>query len=261
MKKLFLLMISFTILIASGLASSELAFAYSPSAYALVKKVVDQFKFETPVIAKLDSNTYTAEGKKLIYKASVAIKYPFALKVTMHFPGKKESSKYIVNHNDIVDINGDIITSFDRNNELIFFELFTFGDADAMLEYLKMINIDHSKITLGMDAGKTYYVIGSDQLKLKTNQLWIDKETNLPRYLVLYTGPVKEFSAKYEFSDYYLKEQFFFPWKIRYYSNDALALEFETKNIENSDKITDELFDTKKLRMKYKVNTTTQEFR
>ena len=249
--------ITYFIIILLSFFATDLSYSYTPSSYVLIQKILKQFSFDEPVI--VEQNIYHAvdEEKKLLSNTHATIKYPFSLRIKLNAYFQRE---YVINDDDVVEIYKDTIIYFNRNMALFFYDLFSFNNIQDYLRYLEMIQIDHTKVTLGLLDGKLYYVIGTENLNDKNNRLLVDKESYLPKFLVLfYSDNGEDKNVKYEFSGYSSAKRFYFPNSVRYYNDDVLNLEFETTSISHTTIDSDDMFNTKKIRKEYKLNTTPQD--
>jgi hypothetical protein len=243
--------------------------------------VLGRFSFIEPVLIEQsvyqsDEDASVNEPKKLFSTAKAVIKYPFSLKVEMNSTvtikeniGGDEYDvieetynnrvEYIVKDDDVVEIYNGTIVSFSKNKALAFYELFSFDNIDDFLHYLDLIKVDSAKVTLGLYDHRICYVIGSENAGDNNNQLWIEKDSYLPKMLVMfYNGGDMGHSAKHIFSKYDLNKKTFFPINVKYYKNDKLDLEFLTTRIGRTGIEDDEIFNVKKIMRGHKVEITPQ---
>ena len=232
------------------LLSFKLALSYVPTSQALFTHMLEKFSFHEALTLEQEVTQDINGEKKFIANAKGYIKYPLNLRVELNTDEKRE---YIVNNDDIVEIKGGTIISFDRNLTLSFYELFCVKTTDDFFHYLKTIGVDKKHVTLGLHEDRVCYVIGTEKLNENINQLWIDKDTQLPRMLVIHFAGN---TYKYEFSDYDKEGQQYFPKLVKYLKNDKLSLEFHTKQISHAELSGDDMFNTKKIRKEHKVDIT-----
>ncbi len=243
--------ISFIAILAT-LFYAGLAYSYTPASYVLIKNLLKQFSFDNPVRVEQDVYKNGGTDKEFYSNAEVMIKYPFTLKVTLNSNLKRE---YIVQDDDIIEINDNTIISFKRNATFLFYELFSFDNIDDFLRYLTIMKIDQEKVTMGLIDREICYVIGSDNLNEYKNQLWIDKKTLLPKKLVIfYSDNGETIAFRYEFTGYDAKSGLYFPKNVRFYHDDKLKLEFAATKITRTVIDDDSVFNTKKIRKEYKID-------
>ena len=248
-KILFMTILSFFYII-------KFSYSYTPSSYELVRKVFKQFSFKDPLIVEQDVFKNSGkEEKESFSSAKTYIKYPSALYVKWKKNKDVKSAdmmEYIVNHDRIAGkIDGDVVT-LDRNDFTYSYELFSYDDINAFLKYLDSIGIDTKKITLGLYDHKVCYVIGCENLSKHSNQLWIEKDTLLPKLMVIFYSAEKgDSSFKFEFSDYSPENKLYFPNKIRYFDDDKVTLELTTTKITRAVIKKDDVFNVNNLVKSY----------
>lgn len=245
------------IILLSTLIYANLSVAYTPSAYALVQDIFKQFSFEMPLLVEQNVFMPDKSEMKLFASTEAFIKYPYSFRVKINSDLQRE---YVVKDDEFIEIDKDTIISFNRNMALYFFELFSFNEIDPFLNYLSAMKIDYTKITMGIIGDDINYVIGTDNINKQNNQLWIDKKTRLPSKIILFNNNGEFVDIfKYEFSEYGLADRLYFPKSIKCYSNDKLELEFTSTKVVRTKLDDENIFNTKKIRQKYKINTATSE--
>ena len=140
---------TFSSIIVLTIITASLSYAYIPTSYALINKLLKKFSFQGAILVEQEVYQKINDEINLVSNTDVAIKYPLSLRAIISSDDSK--IKFIANDDDIVEISNSETISFNRSKELYFYELFSIDNVDNFFKYLDQTDIDSNKSTLGLN--------------------------------------------------------------------------------------------------------------
>ncbi|MCP4686536.1 MAG: outer membrane lipoprotein-sorting protein [Desulfobacterales bacterium] len=148
-------------------------------------------------------------------------------------------------------VDGRIMGSSEGGFDL-YKDLFLYNTRKSILKRLSALGVDASVTSLGRFEDRLAYVVGAQYPDESTPQLWVDKDDFLPfRWLLTGRSAGEADFLEVRFLEWFEKDGFWRPLKIRFYRNEALVREIRVEDTRVNPEIPAELFDMERLQTMY----------
>ena len=193
------------------------------------------------------------------------VKYDFPLAFRSDITSAKIQRIHLVSHGDVCTmLDGKIVANDSQlpNNKFdIYKDILLMRSGTLLQQHLDSLGVDTAISSIGRFQNRIFYVVGAQYPDAQPMQLWVDRETLRPVRWIIKSNHEAHSESAYEIR--YLewrrfgqnsKTAFWYPMRIRFFSDGRLTREIIVKNIKINPAFAKTVFDIAHLKSLYPYN-------
>ncbi|MFO8048028.1 MAG: hypothetical protein R6U29_03250 [Desulfosudaceae bacterium] len=164
--------------------------------------------------------------------------------------GEEGQRIYVSTGQGALSIAGEKIVA-NRRNELLAYHLpLAFEDHGDLTERLEQYGVDPTVSSLGRHQDAVAFVIGARYPDLSRSQLWVDKESFLPRRFIIRTA-ADDSLLEARYLDWRKANDLWYPWRIEIYRDGLVERVICALSVRRQSSFADTFFDLTELKAAY----------